>query len=80
MVRQREEFSEQIRAFDKMKSMAAKYGFDIGRPAETAQEAVQWLYFGYLAAVKEKTMVRQCQLVEILHLLIAISKEIWKEV
>lgn len=52
-IRKREEFSEQIRAFDKMKSMAARYGFDIGRPAETAQEAVQWLYFAYLAAVKE---------------------------
>lgn len=52
-IRKREEFSEQIRAFDQMKSMAAKYGCDIGRPAENAQEAVQWLYFGYLAAVKE---------------------------
>ena len=36
-----------------MKSMAAKYGFDIGRPAYNAQEAIQWLYFGYLAAIKE---------------------------
>jgi len=52
-IRLREEFSEQIRALDAMKSMAAKYGFDIGRPAQNAQEAVQWLYFGYLAAVKE---------------------------
>ena len=52
-IRAREEFSEQIRAFDEMKSMAAKYGYDIGRPARNAQEAVQWLYFGYLAAVKE---------------------------
>lgn len=52
-IRAREEFSEQISAFDKMKSMAAKYGYDIGRPARNAQEAVQWLYFGYLAAVKE---------------------------
>ena len=52
-IRLREEFSEQIRALDKMKSMAASYGYDIGRPARTGQEAVQWLYFGYLAAVKE---------------------------
>lgn len=52
-IRQREGLSEQIRAFDRIKNMAKSYGFDIGRPAETAQEAVQWLYFGYLAAVKE---------------------------
>ena len=52
-IRLREEFSEQIRALDALKSMAAKYGYDIGRPARTAQEAVQWLYFAYLAAVKE---------------------------
>jgi formate C-acetyltransferase len=52
-IRAREEFSEQMRAFDSMKSMAEKYGYDIGRPARNAQEAVQWLYFGYLAAVKE---------------------------
>ncbi|NLJ70265.1 MAG: formate C-acetyltransferase [Clostridiaceae bacterium] len=53
IIRKREEFSEQIRALQAMKSMAAKYGFDIGRPAYNAQEAVQWLYFGYLAAIKE---------------------------
>ena len=52
-IRKREEFSEQIRALEAMKAMAARYGFDIARPAETAQEAVQWLYFAYLAAVKE---------------------------
>ncbi len=52
-IRLREEFSEQIRALDTIKSMASKYGYDIGRPAKNAQEAVQWLYFGYLAAVKE---------------------------
>ncbi len=52
-IRLREEFSEQIRALDQLKAMAARYGVDIGRPAKTAQEAVQWLYFGYLAAVKE---------------------------
>ncbi|MDY3052472.1 MAG: formate C-acetyltransferase [Ndongobacter sp.] len=52
-IRRREEFSEQLRAMDAMKEMAAQYGFDIGRPAENAQEAIQWLYFGYLAAIKE---------------------------
>lgn len=50
----REELQEQYRALEQMKEMAAKYGFDISRPAETAQEAVQWLYFGYLAAVKSQ--------------------------
>lgn len=53
IIRLREEMTEQIRALEAMKSMAAKYGFDIGRPAQNAQEAVQWLYFAYLAAVKE---------------------------
>ena len=52
-IRHREELTEQIRALDEIKNMAARYGFDISRPAETAQEAVQWLYFGYLAAIKE---------------------------
>lgn len=52
-IRQREEFSEQIRALDEITSMAAKYGFDISRPAENAKEAVQWVYLAYLAAVKE---------------------------
>lgn len=52
-IRLREEVNEQIKALDKMKSMASKYGYDIGRPAETAKEAVQWLYFAYLAAIKE---------------------------
>lgn len=52
-IRAREEFTEQIRALDAMKSMASKYGYDIGRPAENGREAVQWLYFAYLAAVKE---------------------------
>ncbi|WP_092968863.1 formate C-acetyltransferase [Agromyces sp. CF514] len=54
VVREREEHAEQIRALGELKQMAASYGFDLGRPAETAQEAVQWLYFGYLAAVKEQ--------------------------
>lgn len=53
MIRLREELAEQIRALDSMKSMAARYGYDIGRPAENAREAIQWLYFGYLAAIKE---------------------------
>jgi len=52
-IRLREELAEQIKALDQIKSMAAKYGYDIGRPARSAFEAVQWLYFAYLAAVKE---------------------------
>ncbi len=52
VVRLREEVSEQIRALKGMKEMAAVYGFDISRPAENAREAFQWLYFGYLAAIK----------------------------
>ena len=52
VIRLREEVAEQIRALSGMKEMAAIYGFDISRPARTAQEAVQWLYFGYLAAIK----------------------------
>ena len=53
LVRKREEVSEQIRALKAMKSMASKYGFDISEPATNFKEAVQWLYFGYLAGVKE---------------------------
>ena len=49
----REDVSEQIRALGKIKSMASKYGFDISKPACNAREAVQWVYFGYLAAIKE---------------------------
>ena len=52
-IRLREEVSEQIRALSEIKSMAAKYGIDISKPAVNAQEAVQFLYLGYLAAVKE---------------------------
>lgn len=52
VIRLREEISEQIRALGKMKEMAAIYGYDISGPAENAHEAVQWLYFGYLAAIK----------------------------
>ena len=52
-IKLREEVNEQIRALNKIKSMASKYGFDISKPATNAREAVQWLYFGYLAAIKE---------------------------
>lgn len=54
VLRQREELSEQFRALDELRQMAAKYGFDISRPAVNAREAVQWTYFAYLAAVKEQ--------------------------
>jgi formate C-acetyltransferase len=54
VIRDREELSEQIRALQELQQMAASYGFDISQPAATAREAVQWLYFGYLAAVKEQ--------------------------
>jgi formate C-acetyltransferase len=53
-IRLREEINEQIKALFELKEMAASYGLDIGQPAATAKEAVQWLYFGYLAAVKEQ--------------------------
>ncbi|WP_026508976.1 formate C-acetyltransferase [Butyrivibrio sp. LC3010] len=52
IIRQREEIAEQIRALRGMKEMAEVYGFDISQPANNAREAVQWLYFGYLAAIK----------------------------
>ncbi len=52
VIRLREEIAEQIKALQKMKTMAAAYGFDISLPAQTAQEAFQWTYFGYLAAIK----------------------------
>lgn len=54
IVRDREELSEQIRALQELKELGAIYGFDISKPAKTAKEAIQWLYFGYLAAVKEQ--------------------------
>jgi formate C-acetyltransferase len=54
IIRDREELSEQLRALGELKQMAAAYGFDISGPAGNAREAVQWLYFGYLAAVKEQ--------------------------
>ncbi|MFI2364683.1 formate C-acetyltransferase [Promicromonospora sp. NPDC019610] len=54
VVREREEHAEQIRALGELKDMAATYGYDISGPATTAREAVQWLYFAYLGAVKEQ--------------------------
>ncbi|MFD5818604.1 formate C-acetyltransferase [Streptomyces sp. NPDC127038] len=54
VIREREEISEQIRALGELKEMAASYGSDISGPASTGREAVQWLYFAYLAAVKEQ--------------------------
>ena len=54
IIRDREELSEQIRSLNELKQMASSYGFDISEPARNAHEAVQWLYFGYLAAVKEQ--------------------------
>ncbi len=54
IIRDREELGEQIRALKELQQMAKSYGFDISVPARTAREAVQWLYFGYLAAVKEQ--------------------------
>jgi formate C-acetyltransferase len=54
IIRDREELSEQIRALQELQEMAKNYGFDISGPAKNAKEAVQWLYFGYLAAVKEQ--------------------------
>ena len=53
-IRQREEISEQIKALNDLKEMASKYGFDISKPAKNAKEAVQWLYFGYLGAIKDQ--------------------------
>lgn len=53
VIRMREELTEQIEALEEIKSMASKYGYDISKPATNALEATQWLYFGYLAAIKE---------------------------
>ena len=50
----KEEIAEQIRALEEMKQLGAEYGFDISKPASNAKEAIQWLYFGYLSAVKEQ--------------------------
>ncbi len=54
VIRLREEISDQIKALKKLKTMGATYGFDLGNPATNSQQAVQWTYFGYLAAVKEQ--------------------------
>ena len=54
IIRHREEISEQIKALNELKVMAGKYGFDISKPATTAKEAIQWLYFGYLGAIKDQ--------------------------
>ena len=54
VIREREEIAEQIKALNELKVMAAKYGFDISRPAGNAKEAIQWLYFGYLGSVKDQ--------------------------
>ncbi len=54
VIRAREEIQEQIKALNELKVMAEKYGYDLSRPAENAKEAIQWMYFGYLGAVKEQ--------------------------
>ena len=54
VTREREELSEQIRALKELKELGKIYGFDISRPAANVQEAIQWLYLGYLAAIKEQ--------------------------
>ena len=54
VIRQREETSEQYRALGELKAMAAKYGFDISKPARNGREAIQWTYFAYLAAIKQQ--------------------------
>lgn len=54
IIREREEMAEQIKALKELKQLAKTYGFDISEPAQTAQEAFQWLYFAYLAAIKEQ--------------------------
>ena len=54
IIRQREETTDQIKALNELKEMASMYGFDISKPAKNAKEAVQWLYFGYLGAIKQQ--------------------------
>ncbi|PKM63276.1 MAG: formate acetyltransferase, partial [Firmicutes bacterium HGW-Firmicutes-21] len=54
IIRQREEISEQIRSLEELKAMASAYGYDISMPATDVKEAIQWLYFGYLAAIKDQ--------------------------
>ena len=54
LIREREEIHDQISALEELKIMAQKYGFDISKPAKNAKEAIQWLYFGYLGAIKQQ--------------------------
>ncbi len=54
LMREREEFAEQIKSLEALKVMASKYGYDISKPATNSKEAVQWLYFAYLAAIKDQ--------------------------
>src|SRR5699024_8790654 len=54
VTREREELSEQIKALKELKKLGEIYGFDISRPAANTQEAIQWMYLGYLAAIKEQ--------------------------
>lgn len=54
VIREREEIFEQIKALEDLKSMAERYGYDISKPASNSKEAVQWLYFGYLGAIKQQ--------------------------
>ena len=54
IIRDREEIRDQIRSLKELKAMAASYGFDISQPAKDVKEAIQWLYFGYLGAIKEQ--------------------------
>ena len=54
VIRLREELAEQIRSLQELKEMASRYGYDISAPASNGREAVQWTYFGYLAAIKQQ--------------------------
>ena len=76
VIRLREEISRQYQALKDMKKMAASYGYDISQPAKTAKEAVQWLYFGYLAAVKTQNGAAM-SVGRISTSLISTSREIW---
>ena len=76
IVRSREEIAEQIKALNELKSMAAKYGFDISVPASNAKEAVQWLYFGYLASVKSQDGAAMSLVITYTFLYIYIERDI----
>ena len=54
VIRDREEIQDQIRSLKELKEMAASYGYDISKPAKDVREAMQWIYFGYLGAIKEQ--------------------------